>query len=79
MQIRKRLGKGSSGTQWLEGLTKAVISRIGEKYYTGYEVREEMKLNSGESLKPGQLDDIREAKNFEGALHEIEDVKEKEV
>jgi hypothetical protein len=44
---------------------------VGEKYYMGYEVRKEMKsLETREVLKPGQLIEIRERKNFREALVE---------
>jgi hypothetical protein len=71
-EIRKGvIGKSMGGTNF-----KAFISVIGGKYYTGYEVQKEMKsLDTGESFKqlveiPGQLVEIREAKNFGEALRD---------
>ena len=47
---------------------KAFISVIRGKHYIGYEAQKEMKsLERGESLKPGQLLEIRERKNLKEA------------
>lgn len=50
---------------------KVIISAIGKKYYTAYEVQREMEsAERGKVLKPGQFLAIRKAKNFKEALND---------
>jgi hypothetical protein len=70
--IRKGIiGYSLGGTNY-----KAFVSAIGGKHYIGYfEVRHEIGLapEGGfcHSLKPGELSEVKEVKNFKQALRDV--------